>query len=168
MLEAKSLTKYYNHTAAVRNVSFTVQPGEILGYLGSNGAGKSTTVKMLTGLIEPSGGRIFYRGRSVYDDFTAFQRRIGYVPEEAHLYPHLAGREYLQLVGRLRGIERRTLEPKMDEFLRLFSLWNDRHDPLSSYSKGMRQKILLSAPCSTTQTFSSWTNRSLAWTSPRH
>ena len=145
MLEARSLTKYYNHTPAVRQVSFTVRPGEILGYLGPNGAGKSTTVKMLTGLIEPSEGQIFYRGRSVYEDFTAFQRRIGYVPEEAHLYPHLSGREYLQLMGRLRGMPRRVLEPKMDEFLRAFALWDDRHAPLSAYSKGMRQKILLSA-----------------------
>src|SRR6185295_15661141 len=145
MLEARSLTKYYQHTAAVRDVSFTVQPGEILGYLGSNGAGKSTTVKMLTGLIEPSEGQILFRGKSVHDDFTEFQRRIGYVPEEAHLYPHLTGREYLQLAGRLRGMPRRVLEPKIDQFLQLFSLWNDRDDPLSSYSKGMRQKILLSA-----------------------
>src|ERR1700730_13884547 len=145
MLEARSLTKYYDHAPAVRQVSFTIQPGEILGYLGPNGAGKSTTVKMLTGLIEPSEGQIFYQGRSVYDDFTAFQRRIGYVPEEPHLYPHLTGREYLQLVGRLRDIPRRILEPKMDQFLRLFALWDDRHAPLASYSKGMRQKILLSA-----------------------
>ena len=145
MLEARRLTKYYSHTAAVRQVSFTVQPGEILGYLGPNGAGKSTTVKMLTGLIEPSEGQIFYRGRSVWEDFTAFQRRVGYVPEEAHLYPHLTGREYLQLMGRLRGMERRVLEPKIDEFLRAFALWDDRHAPLSAYSKGMRQKILLTA-----------------------
>jgi len=145
MLEARSLTKYYNHTPAVRNVSFTIRPGEILGYLGPNGAGKSTTVKMLTGLIEPTGGQIFFNGRSVYEDFTAFQRRIGYVPEEAHLYPHLSGREYLQLMGRLRGMDHQVLEPRMDEFLRLLGLWNDRHAPLSSYSKGMRQKILLSA-----------------------
>src|SRR5882762_4569495 len=106
MLEARSLTKYYGHRAAVRAVSFTVEPGEILGYLGSNGAGKST---------------------------TAFQRRLGYVPEEAHLYPHLSGREYLQLVGRLRGLPRRVLEPKMDELLRLVGLWEDRHAPLASY-----------------------------------
>src|SRR4249920_3175451 len=145
MLEARSLTKYYDHTPAVRQVSFTIQPGEILGYLGPNGAGKSTTVKMLTGLIEPSEGQIFYRGRSVYDDFTAFQRRIGYVPEEPHLYPHLSGREYLQLVGRLRDIPRRALVPKMDELLRLVGLWEDRLSPLTAYSKGMRQKILLLA-----------------------
>src|ERR1700733_12790640 len=145
MLEARSLTKYYNHTPAVRDVSFTIKPGEVLGYLGSNGAGKSTTVKKLTGMIDPSAGQIFYQGRSVHDDLTAFQRRIGYVPEEAHLYPHLTGSEYLQLIGRLRGMPRRVLEPKMDQFLRLFSLWDDRHAALSSYSKGMRQKVLLSA-----------------------
>ena len=145
MLEARLLTKCYSGIAVVDRVSFVIQPGEILGYLGPNGAGKSTTVKMLTGLIEPSEGQIFYRGRSVYDDFTAFQRRIGYVPEEPHLYPHLSGREYLQLVGRLRDIPRRILEPKMDQFLRLFTLWDDRHAPLASYSKGMRQKVLLSA-----------------------
>ena len=145
MLEARSLAKYYSHTAAVRGVSFSIKPGEVLGYLGPNGAGKSTTVKMLTGLIEPSEGQIFYRGRTVYDDFPAFQRQIGYVPEEAHLYPHLSGWEYLQLVGRLRSIPRRVLEPKIEEFFHLFSLWDDRHDLLSSYSKGMRQKVLLSA-----------------------
>src|SRR5512135_2782575 len=98
MLEARALIKFYGPTAAVCGVSLTIQPGEILGYLGPNGAGKSTTVKMLTGLIEPSQGQILYNGRSVHDDFPAFQRRIGYVPEEAHLYPHLTGREYLQLV----------------------------------------------------------------------
>src|ERR1035441_2293476 len=145
MLEARSLTKYYSHTPAVRQVSFTIQPGEILGYLGPNGAGKSTTVEMLTGLIEPSEGQIFYRGRSVYEDFTAFQQRTGYVPEEAHLYPHLSGREYLQLMGRLRGMPRRVLEPKMDEFLRACTVLDARGSPLSTYSKGMRQKILLSA-----------------------
>jgi ABC-2 type transport system ATP-binding protein len=100
---------------------------------------------MLTGLIEPSDGQIFYYGTTVHDDFMGFQRRIGYVPEEPHLYPHLSGREYLQLVGRLRGIARAQLDAKMDEFLRLFGLWDDRHTPLASYSKGMRQKILLSA-----------------------
>ena len=145
MLEARLLSKHYGSVRAVREVSFTIKPGEILGYLGANGAGKSTTIKMLTGLIEPSEGQILYNGRSIYEDLTAFQRRIGYVPEEAYLYPHLSGREYLQLVGRLRGMPHKTLEPKMDKLLRLFSLWDERFTSLSSYSKGMRQKILLSA-----------------------
>jgi len=145
MLEVRGLVKRYNRIPAVDGVDFSIRPGEILGYLGPNGAGKSTTVKILTGLIEPTEGQILFHGEDVRKDFTAFQRRLGYVPEEAHLYPHLTGREYLQLVGRLRGLPRRVLEPRMDEMLRQFGLWEDRHSPVSSYSKGMRQKILLSS-----------------------
>jgi ABC-2 type transport system ATP-binding protein len=145
MLEICGLTKRFNGIPAVEDVSFTLQPGEILGYVGPNGAGKSTTVKMIIGLLEPSEGQVRFQGRSVIEDLPGFQARIGYVPEEPHLYPHLSGREYLQLVGRLRGLERAILESKIDEFLRLFSLWDDRHCSVSAYSKGMRQKILLSA-----------------------
>ncbi len=145
MLEICNLTKRYNGIPAVQDVNFTIRPGEILGYVGPNGAGKSTTVKMIIGLLSPSEGRVLYRGRSVIDDLPGFQARLGYVPEEPHLYPHLSGREYLQLSGRLRGMARQVLEPKIDGFLRLFSLWDDRHTAVSAYSKGMRQKILLSA-----------------------
>jgi ABC-2 type transport system ATP-binding protein len=145
MLEVRQLTKRYSGIAVVDRVNFTIEPGDVLGYLGPNGAGKSTTVKMLIGLVDPSEGQIFFRGQDVREDMTAFQRRIGYVPEEATLYPHLSGREYLQLAGRLRGIPYHELERKMDELLRLFGLWADRHSPVSAYSKGMRQKILLSA-----------------------
>src|SRR5437868_4116121 len=132
MLEVQGLIKRYNRIPAVDGVSFTIRPGEILGYLGPNGAGKSTTVKMLTGLIEPTSGQIHLHGRDILRDLKSFQRRLGYVPEEPHLYPHLSGREYLQLVGRLRGLPRRVLEPKMDELLNLIGLWEDRLSPLAS------------------------------------
>jgi ABC-2 type transport system ATP-binding protein len=145
MLEARQLTKLYAGIPVVDHVSFSIEPGEILGYLGPNGAGKSTTVKMLTGLIEPTSGEIQFHGRDVRKGLKAYQRQIGYVPEEPHLYPHLGGREYLQLAGRLHGLPRVVLERKMDELLRLLGLWEDRHSPLVSYSKGMRQKILISA-----------------------
>src|SRR5580658_3927137 len=145
MFEVRLLTKRYSGIPVVDGVSFVIQPGEILGYLGPNGAGKSTTVKMLIGLLEPTSGEIRFHGRNVRDDMKAFQQHIGYVPEEAHLYPHLSGREQLQLVGRMRGIGRRVLEPKMDELLNLVGLEADRHTPIASYSKGMRQKILLLA-----------------------
>jgi ABC-2 type transport system ATP-binding protein len=145
MLEVRGLVKRYPSCIAVQDVTFAVERGEILGYLGPNGAGKSTTVKILVGLIEPTDGEVRFEGASVLDDIAGFQRRIGYVPEEPNLYPHLSGREYLQLAGRLRGIPRRVLEPKIDEFLRLFSLLEDGYAPVTSYSKGMRQKILLSA-----------------------
>ena len=145
MLEVLNLTKTFAGLPAVDGVNFTIRPGEVLGYLGPNGAGKSTTVKMLTGLLEPTSGRVLFHGADIRRDMKAFQRRLGYVPEEAHLYPHLSGREYLQLAGRIRGIKRQALEPKMDELLRLVGLWDDRHASLASYSKGMRQKILLLA-----------------------
>jgi len=145
MFEVCNLTKCYSGIPVVDRVSFVIRPGEILGYLGPNGAGKSTTVKMLIGLIEPTSGEIRFHGQDIREDLKTFQRRIGYVPEEAHLYPHLSGREYLQLVGRLRGLSRRVLEPKMDELLRLVDLWEDRHSALAGYSKGMRQKIVLLA-----------------------
>jgi len=145
MLEVRRLTKCYSGIPVVDRVSFVIRSGEILGYLGPNGAGKSTTVKMLTGLLAPTTGCIVFHGRDVRDDLEGFQRRIGYVPEEQHLYPHLSGREYLQLVGRLRGLPRQILEPRMDELLRLLNLWEDRHSALAGYSKGMRLKILLLA-----------------------
>jgi ABC-2 type transport system ATP-binding protein len=144
-LEVSHLTKRFKGVTAVNDVNFVIRPGEILGYVGPNGAGKSTTVKMMIGLLEPSGGRILFDGRSIIDDLPAFQRRLGYVPEEPNLYPFLSGREYLQLCGRLRGIPLAMLEAKIQEFLRIFSLWDDRDAPVSSYSKGMRQKVLLSA-----------------------
>jgi len=145
MLEIRHLTKRYKGVAAVENVSFTIRPGEILGYIGPNGAGKSTTVKMIIGLLDPSEGQILFHGRSVIEDLPDFQRRLGYVPEEPNLYPYMSGWEYLQLTGRLRGLRQQQLDPKIEEFLHIFSLWEDRHCPLSSYSKGMRQKVLLSA-----------------------
>lgn len=145
MLEVRQLTKLYRGVRAVEDVSFTLRPGEILGYVGPNGSGKSTTVKMLTGLLEPSSGEVFFHGRRIDDDLVAYKRRLGYVPEEPHLYPHLSGLEYLTLVGRLRGIEAGRLARKANELLQLFDLRDSRYSPLASYSKGMRQRVLISA-----------------------
>ena len=89
MLEVRDLLKRFNRIPAVDGVSFAIRPGEILAYLGPNGAGKSTTVKVLTGLIDPTSGEILFHGRDVRAGWVGFQRRMGYVPEEAHLYPHL-------------------------------------------------------------------------------
>jgi ABC-2 type transport system ATP-binding protein len=126
-------------------VSFTAPAGTVTGYLGPNGSGKSTTVKVIVGLIEPTAGELLYRGERVFNDMIAFQQRVGYVPEEPHLYPYLTGFEYLELVGDLRLLPSTRLKAKIERFLRLFDLYPDRFTPLSSYSKGMRQKILLAA-----------------------
>jgi len=145
VLEVREVTKRYGALTAVSRVSFTVKPGEVLGYLGPNGSGKSTTVKMLTGLMPPTSGHILFDGADIQEDLVAHKARVGYVPEEAHVYTYLTGPEYLRLCGRLRGVPSSALEQKIDRFLHLFGLDVDYHATLSSFSKGMRQKILLSA-----------------------
>lgn len=145
MLEARALTKRYTTTTAVDDVSFTVKAYEVLGYLGPNGSGKSTTVNMITGLLEPTRGEVLFEGRGIQSQLIEYKRRMGYVPEQAHLYAHLSGREYLQLVGRLRGLPKKSLDRKIDDLLQLFSLGASRHSAIASYSKGMRQKVLISA-----------------------
>jgi ABC-2 type transport system ATP-binding protein len=145
MLEARGLTKCYSAIPAVDDVSFTIRPGEVLGYLGPNGSGKTTTVSMLTGLLQPTRGHIFFDGRNIKDHLIEYKKRLGYVPEEPHVYPYLSGQEYLQLVGRLRSIPQKALDEKISDLLHLFSLYSDRHTLISSYSKGMKQKILISA-----------------------
>jgi ABC-2 type transport system ATP-binding protein len=100
---------------------------------------------MITGLIEPSEGEILFDGVPIGRDRLAHKQRLGYVPEEPHLYPHLTGAEYLEMVGQLRGIPERLVDHKASGFLRLLGLHGDRNVPISSYSKGMRQKILLAA-----------------------
>jgi ABC-2 type transport system ATP-binding protein len=145
MLEVHQLSKRYGPFLVLRDVSFAVRPGEVLGYLGPNGSGKSTTVKMLTGLLEPTSGRIVFEGRDVAGDLLAYKARVGYVPEEPQLYPFLTGPEFLRLVGGLRAMPPATLERRIDRLLDLWGLTSDRYVPLSGFSKGMRQKVLLSA-----------------------
>lgn len=145
MLELRNVSKYFSGISAVERVSFTARPGEVTGYLGPNGSGKSTTFKMIMGLIKPTDGTILFAGEPVQDDVIAYKQRLGYVPEEPYLYPHLTGFEYLTMVAQLRGLTSKCSSEKIAGFLHLFSLHGDRDVAISSYSKGMRQKVLLSA-----------------------
>jgi ABC-2 type transport system ATP-binding protein len=145
MLEVRNLGKFYSGIPAVKDVNFTVHRGNVLGLLGPNGSGKSTTVSMITSLLEPTTGRVFLDGQPIDDAPLEYKARIGYVPEEAHLYTYLTGPEYLELVGQLRGIAPRVLQEKIEAFMRIFALEDDRYSQMSAYSKGMRQKILISA-----------------------
>jgi len=145
MLEAHGLVKLYGGTRAVDGVSFAVKPSDVLGYLGPNGSGKTTTVNMIVGLTQPTRGSVRLDGADIWQDIVGFRRRVGYVPEEPHLYPYLTGREYLDLVGRLRGLPGPLLDRRAAALLGLFSLSADSGTPLSAYSKGMRQKVLICA-----------------------
>lgn len=145
MLATRGLTKQFGGQTVVRDVSFDIARGEILGYLGPNGSGKSTTIKMIVGLLEPTRGEILVDGANVADDPVAFKKRLGYVPEEPHLYTHLTAAEYLSLVGRLRGLDADRVASKAQELMRLFGLHDARYATMSAYSKGMRQRVLLAA-----------------------
>jgi ABC-2 type transport system ATP-binding protein len=145
MLELRGITKKFSLFPVVKNVSFTIRPGEILGYLGPNGAGKTTTIRMLAGLLEPTEGDIVLDGRSIKKDMTAYKARVGYVPEQSEIYPHLSAEEYMLMVGRLRHLPESPLREKIDGLMGLLNLDRDMTSPISSYSKGMRQKVLISA-----------------------
>jgi len=145
LLELRNLHKRYLSIPAVEDVSFSARAGEVTGYLGANGSGKSTTIKMITGLIRQDSGEILFEGVPVGDDPMGFRQRMGYVPEEPYLYVHLSGMEYLVMVAQLRNLDRTVALERVKGLLQLFGLYGDRDVSLSSYSKGMRQKILLSA-----------------------
>ena len=145
MLELANVSKSYRNIPAVEHVSFTLKAGEVLGYLGPNGSGKSTTVKMVIGMIKPSRGKVLFDGRDIHEDLAAYRVHLGYVPEEAQVYSHLSGLEYLQLVGRLRGLPERVIEHKARTLLQLLSLEAAQYSALSDYSKGMKQRVLIAA-----------------------
>src|SRR6201998_4421274 len=145
MLELQHVTKRFSGIPAVDDVSFTARPGEVTGYLGPNGSGKSTTMKMMTGLIQMSTEKILFEVLPIQTAPLAYKQRMGYVPEEPHLYGHLSGLEYLIMVGQLRGLPAKPTAARIDQLLRLLQLRGDRHVPISSYSKGMRQKVLITA-----------------------
>jgi ABC-2 type transport system ATP-binding protein len=145
MLEARHLVKRFYGITVVSDVDFVVHRGEVVGYLGPNGSGKTTTARMLTGLMAPSGGAVLCDGRDITDDLVSFRARLGYVPEEPHLYPFLSGREFLELVGRLREMPGPLMQRKIHALIELFGLRDAAEQAISSYSKGMKQKILIIA-----------------------
>jgi ABC-2 type transport system ATP-binding protein len=145
MLELQNLSRSYRGIPAIKNVSFHVAAGEIVGYLGANGSGKSTTVKIITGLLQPNDGRVLFQGRDISDDLVRFRAALGYVPEEAHVYTYMSGLEYLQLTGRLRGMRERVIQAKAKRLLALLGLDSWQYSPISLYSKGMKQRVLIAA-----------------------
>jgi ABC-2 type transport system ATP-binding protein len=145
VLELRRVSKRYSGISAVDEASFTARAGEVTGYLGANGSGKSTTMKMITGLIAADSGEILFNNIPIGHNSIAWRKRIGYVPEEPHLYTHLSGLEYLIMVAQLRSMPQQPTSQMVDGLLRLLGLHGDRHVAISAYSKGMRQKVLLAA-----------------------
>jgi len=147
MIVLDQLTKIYDSTNAVDHINLVIPSGQLVGYLGPNGAGKSTTVKMLTGMIAPSAGRAEIHGLDVQRQSLEVKRLIGYVPESGAVYETLTGREYLEMVGRLYGLDDAVIRDRIGKFGDFFELSRDtiERKPLATYSKGMRQKVVISA-----------------------
>jgi ABC-2 type transport system ATP-binding protein len=145
VLDIVDVSKSYSGIPAVRRLNLRAGPGQVIGLLGPNGSGKSTTVRMLVGLLRPSIGVIHWNGVDIHQQLLAYQAVVGYVPEEPRLYAYLTAPEYLDLVGGLRDIPHAVLASRIERYLELFGLESDVYAPLSAFSKGMRQKVLISA-----------------------
>jgi len=145
LIETEQLSKRYGAKPAVEAVSFQVQGGEIFGFLGPNGAGKTTTIKMIVGLLKPTTGAARVGGFDVQAQPVQAKSITGYVPDEPNLYAKLTGRELLRFVGNLYQMDRKQVDRRIDELLRLFDLQQAADDTIDSYSHGMQQKTSLAA-----------------------
>ena len=140
-----ALTKNYGALVALNHVSFDVAPGEIVGLIGPNGAGKSTLMKVVVGILRPTSGVARVSGHDVVQEPEAAKRLVGYVPENPSLYTALTVDEFLRFIGKIRGVPDGTLEARISESLRTFSLQEKTASLVGSLSKGMKQKLALTA-----------------------
>ena len=138
MIEAKNLVRRYGEFTAVDDVSFSIEPGEVVGLLGHNGAGKTTIMKMLTGFLEPSAGQTLVDGIDVFAAPDLVQAKMGYLPESSPLYPELTVVEYLSYAAELRGLQPGHCVPRAIEATQLESRAMDRIDTLS---RGYKQRV---------------------------
>lgn len=141
MISVQNVEKRYGEARAVSGVSFSVQRGEIVGLLGHNGAGKTTIMKVMTGFLEPTAGAVSIDGLDVVRDRVAVQRRIGYLPENAPLYPELQVQEYLRFMADLRGLRGAERARAIDEALEATGLTARRAQVIQTLSKGYRQRV---------------------------
>ncbi|WP_170991208.1 ABC transporter ATP-binding protein [Herbidospora galbida] len=144
-LTCENLSKSYGGVVAVRDVGFTIAPGEAYGLLGPNGAGKTTTISMLVGLLKPDTGTVVVGGADLATDPMAAKAKIGYVPQEIALYPDLTGRENLRFFCRLFGLPRREVRGRVEEVLDLVGLADRADAKLDTYSGGMKRRINIGA-----------------------
>ncbi len=129
----------------LKGIDIKVYPGQIIGYIGPNGAGKSTTVKILLGILNNYRGEIKIFGKNISKDNIEYKRKIGYVPETAEIYDTLTAREYLTFLGEVYGMEHKEVDTKARKLMTLFDIERNYYSRISSYSKGMKQKLLIIA-----------------------
>lgn len=145
MISVTNLTKTYPGIVALDNVSFEIPQGEICGYIGTNGAGKSTTVKILCGVLDFDGGEVFVGGINVKEDAVSVKRIVGYVPETPNLFNSLTPREYIGFIGTARSIEDNLLRRRLDNFAELMDFTGMLDQSIGNLSKGNKQKVLITS-----------------------
>jgi len=142
-LNVKDLSKKFDQFTAVDSLSFTIQPGEIVGFLGPNGAGKSTTLKMIAGFLSPDAGSIFLSGLEVKKDEVAFKKKIGYLPESNPLYEDLFVLEYLNFLANVHTIP--SPSKRIEEVIAQTGLQSMQHKKIGFLSKGFKQRVGIAA-----------------------
>ena len=140
-IEVKDLTRKFGKITAVDHISFSIPYGEIFGYLGANGAGKSTTIRMLCGILEPTSGTAVVAGTDVNDDPEKVKRSIGYVAQKFNLYTDLTVKENLEFYGRIYGLEEKDLQDRLREVMDLTGLTNKRDQAAGTLSGGWKQRL---------------------------
>lgn len=145
VISITGLSKSFGSKDVLKDINLTVNKGEIIGYIGANGAGKSTTVKIILGLIEDYGGKVEIFGKDIRENPVDYKKRIGYVPETADIYENLTAREYLTFIGNLYGMSYDESNSKASKLMDLFGIRSVYDGRINSFSKGMKQKVLIIA-----------------------
>ena len=142
MIYLENVSKSFNNKWAVKGITFNVEKGEVFGLLGPNAAGKTTTIKMMTGLLRPTDGKILIHGYDIVKEPLQAKTIFGYVPDKAFLYEKLKGREFLIFVASIHGIEKSVAIKRIDELFERFGIKEIEEELIESYSQGMKQRIL--------------------------
>ena len=141
MIEVNDVTKYFGSFPAISDINFEVQPGEIVGFLGPNGAGKSTTMKIITGFLPPTTGSARIAGYDIITESLEARRHIGYLPETVPLYTDMTVREYLDYMGRIRGMKSARIRSRIDDVVEICHLEDYYTSIIGKLSKGFRQRV---------------------------
>ena len=145
MIELEHVTKHYGHKVAVADLSLRVEPGELFAFLGPNGAGKTTTIKLMCGLLFPTSGIVRVAGYDLKTQGNKVRMLISYVPDQPFLYEKLTGREVLQFVADMYGMEAEYARTRIAKMIALFDLHAFADDLTERYSHGMRQRTVFAA-----------------------
>lgn len=143
VISIRNLNKSYATNQVLKDINLDIYKGEIIGYIGPNGAGKSTTVKIMLGIVGEYSGDIRILGKDIKDGDISYKSKIGYVPETAEIYENLTAREYLTFIGELYGMEYDEVDTKAERLMSLFDIKEVYDNRMTSYSKGMKQKVLI-------------------------